>query len=134
MKSSGAAAAETQSLGLSMRQATELEMGIVKWMLVHASTAGDLRHLVPSADHLQVVHLCDCGCPSVDFVENGQTLPYQPIAEARSWVDDGCHLDILIWGDAQTITGLEVVNYREEQYSLPAIKTLRTWDASSERV
>jgi hypothetical protein len=115
-----------------MRRTTNLETAIVKWMLVHASTAGDLRHLLPLADHLRVVHTCDCGCASVDFVEGGQALPYQPIAEARSLADDGCHMDVLIWGDAETISGLEVVNYREEECSLPAVETLRTWDTSSE--
>jgi len=58
------------------------EAAIVTWMLLHASVAGSLDHLASSVPLLRVVGRCACGCGSVDFEVNGQTLPFHPIVDA----------------------------------------------------
>jgi hypothetical protein len=80
-------------------------------MLEHATVDGGARSLLPAIDALQVVDACDCGCPSVDFVREGQGAGAQILAEARGTHSDGCPLALLLWGRDGAISGLEVYEY-----------------------
>jgi hypothetical protein len=100
---------------------------VVTWMLVHAPVAGSLAHLVASPRSLRVVGRCSCGCPSVDFEANGQTLPYQPIADGTGQTRDGLELGVTLWGRADAVTGLELYESEGFVTSLPVVSTLRAW-------
>ena len=103
------------------------EIEIITWMILHASVAGSLEHLKDSLTALRVVGRCSCGCPSVDFAPDGQTLPAQPIANATGEMADGTEVGVILWGQADAITGLEFYEMGGAVEALPLATTLRTW-------
>jgi len=102
------------------------EAELVTWMLLHASVVGPLSGLVDTVKTLRVVGRCSCGCPSVDFVVNGQTLPFQPIADATAQIPDGAEVGVTLWGRTDAITGLELYEMGAPVTSLPIAHTLKT--------
>jgi hypothetical protein len=103
------------------------EMEVVTWLLLHASVTGSLEHLSKTVQVLRVVGRCQCGCPSVDFEIDGQTLPSQPIADATGTLADGTEVGVSLWGRTDAITGLEFYEMGGPIRSLPIISTLRAW-------
>lgn len=97
------------------------------WLLLHASVVGSLAHLEPAVRALRVVARCSCGCPSVDFEVDGQTRPAQPIADATGRTADGTELGVMLWGRADSITGLECYEMDRPCRSLPLVTTLQAW-------
>lgn len=103
------------------------EAEVVTWMLFHASVAGSLAHLGPTVTTLRVVGRCPCGCPSIDFEVNGQTLPAQPIADATGQTADGTDVGVILWGRKDAITGLEFYERDGAIRALPPVATLQAW-------
>lgn len=93
------------------RPASAAERGLVAWLLQHAATAERAAALLDAVQSLQVVDACDCGCPSVDFVREGQGAGAQIVAEAQGTQDDGCPLTVLLWTRDGVLSGLEVFDY-----------------------
>ena len=103
------------------------EAAIVTWMLLHASVAGSLDHLASSVPSLRVVGRCACGCGSVDFEVNGQTLPFHRIVDATGQNSDGLEIGVLLWGCREAITGLEFYDLAGSATGAPAVSTLSEW-------
>jgi hypothetical protein len=103
------------------------EAAIVSWMILHASVAGSLGHLASSVPALRVVGRCSCGCGSVDFEVDGQTLPFQPIADGTGQNSDGLEIGVVLWGRHDLITGLEFYDMTGATASLPLVSTLQAW-------
>jgi hypothetical protein len=103
------------------------EAEVVRWLLVHAPVGGALAHLVPTVKTLRVVGRCSCGCPSVDFEVDGQTLPAQPIADATGQTADGTDVGVILWGRTDVITGLECYERGRAIKALPLVATLQAW-------
>ena len=101
------------------------EAEVVTWMLLHASVVGSLAGLVETVKTLRVVGRCSCGCPSVDFVVNGQTVPSQPIADATAQTANGAEVGVILWGRTDAITGLELYEMAAPVTSLPLAHTLK---------
>jgi hypothetical protein len=57
---------------------------------------------------LRVVGKCDCGCDSVDFVEQGKIKHAKPIADGIGSTSRGGKVGVIIWGTPEVITGLEI--------------------------
>jgi hypothetical protein len=95
--------------------------------VLHASVAGSLDHLASGVRALRVVGRCSCGCPSVDFEIDGQSLPAQPIADATGKLVDGTEVGVTVWGRTDVITGLEFYEMGGVVRSLPPVTTLRAW-------
>ncbi len=93
------------------RSASQAERDLVQWLLEHAALEDGSRTLLSSVDGLQVVDACDCGCPSVDFVREGQGAGAQILADAIGTHSDGLPLGVLLWGRDGAISGLEVFGY-----------------------
>ena len=90
---------------------------------------GTLTHLSPLVAGLRVVAACDCGCPGVDFAKDGQAAPRRPIADARGVSPEGIAVGVILWGEKDAITGLEVYGEAgEPAFSLPAVDKLKTWE------
>jgi hypothetical protein len=101
------------------------EIELVTWLLLNASTAGDLSAFVSAAGELRVVGRCSCGCPSVDFEKGGQAPPARVIADAYGETADGVQVGIILWGHEGRVTGLELYELAEPVRSLP-VKTYLT--------
>jgi hypothetical protein len=93
------------------RPASKAEQDLVRWMLEYAALDDGFRALLPTVDGLQVVDVCDCGCPSVDFVREGQGAGAQILADATGTHGDGCPLSLLLWGRDGAVSGLEIFGY-----------------------
>jgi hypothetical protein len=104
------------------------EAAVILWMLVHGSVAGSLEHLASSVASLRVVGRCSCGCGSVDFQLNGQAPPFHPIADATGRNSGDLEVGVVLWGDHDGITGLEVHDMTPgSATALPHVSTLRGW-------
>ena len=102
------------------------ESEVICWMLQHASTRGTLDHLLSSVRNLRVVETCECGCPSIDFVSENETVGSVVIADAVGTSSGGVDAGLMIWAKGDAITGLETYNFGEVvPFSLPCIETLR---------
>lgn len=95
----------------SRRPASPEEKAIVHWLLRHASDSDAVARFSGTVDGLEVVDRCDCGCPSVDFVKEGQGAGADILAEANGTALDGLPLHLLLWGRDGRISGLEVYDY-----------------------
>ncbi len=93
------------------RPANARQRELVRWLLQHAASPASAAVLLGTVDQLQVVDACDCGCPSVDFVREGQGAGAQIVAEARGVLPDGCPVTVLLWTRDGAISGLEVFDY-----------------------
>ncbi|HWA15691.1 MAG TPA: hypothetical protein VG817_04605 [Gemmatimonadales bacterium] len=82
----------------------------MRWLLDQASPDKRER-LTSSIETLAVVDACDCGCPSVDFVREGQGAGAQIVTEASGSLNDGTPVTVLLWSRDGVISGLEVFNY-----------------------
>lgn len=100
------------------------EAAIVQWLLENGSIVGDLSHLKPSVCRLPVVGRCSCGCPSIDFVHNGQGAGSTRIAEGYGSTPEGGHVGLILWGTTDAILGLEVYGFERSAVSIPALATL----------
>jgi hypothetical protein len=106
------------------RLITDAEVAVVTWLLLNASTEGDLSHLLPSVPALRVVGRCPCGCPSVDFELEGQAAGASPVADAYGATDDGVGTGVILWGRDGRVTGIEFYELAEPVWSLPQAGTL----------
>lgn len=84
------------------------EIEVVRITLEHAATAPEFRKLIAGAEGLQVVGKCDCGCDSVDFVEQGKAVDAKPIADGTGNTYRGGKVGVIVWGTQRIITGLEI--------------------------
>jgi hypothetical protein len=90
------------------RPTTPLEREIVRLTI----EADNKSQLIPNyqvlVDQLIVVSHCDCGCDSVDFVGSSERSVSRQIANAIGTTRLGGKVGIIIWGNPERITGLEV--------------------------
>lgn len=92
------------------RPASAAELALVRWLLDQAP-AEISAPLQASVASLVVVDACDCGCPSVDFVREGQGAGAQIVAEAGGQLADGTSVVALLWSRDGAVSGLEVFDY-----------------------
>ena len=112
------------------RRLTEDERDVVRWMLREASTVGQLDELVPNVEHLRVVGQCDCGCASIDFVASALSSGCGQIAEAVGTIEDGSYVGLILWGDRQKVSALEIYSMSNPEHAaLPKPASLRTHEA-----
>lgn len=116
----------------SRRKITQDERSMVRWLLEHAATSPDHAKYLETVDTLEVVDRCDCGCPSVDFLKEGQGAGAEILADAVGTATDGLPLNLILWGKEGVISGLEVYNYDGGSwFPLPALQGVRPNGRSS---
>lgn len=106
------------------RPISEAEAALVSWLLLNAQMGPDTAGLSTSVDNLKVVGRCSCGCPSVDFIENGQGSGAFPIASAYGTTAEGVVAALIVWELDGVVSGLELRELEEPVRSLPLIDTL----------
>lgn len=123
-----------------MRLASDREIAVVGWLVTYGAVPGSdpaaLAGLEPTIKDLKVVKTCNCGCPTVDFVEKGAGAPYRILAEAIANTPDA-HMEFILWGSGEALTALEVVVYGKDgktNRSLPSPDLLRTWEKAGEEL
>lgn len=84
-------------------------------------------------ERLQVVGGCDCGCDSVDFVEDDPRRPSRPIADGTGKTASGGDVGIIIWGDDDGVTEMEVIDLGagDGDIKLPVEGSIRPWPATA---
>ncbi len=106
------------------RPISAAEAALVSWLLANAQMGCDTAGPSASVDDLRVVGRCSCGCPSINFVENGQDSGAFPIASAYGTTAEGVISALIVWEREGAISGLEFTELDEPVRSLPLIDTL----------
>lgn len=113
-------------MGNARRYASAEERTVVRWMLEHAAREPGPGELIATVDRLEIAERCDCGCPSVEFVKEGQGAGAQILADATGRSNDGEPFSVILWGKEGKISGLEVFDYDGgAHFPLPHPDTLR---------
>jgi hypothetical protein len=95
------------------------EAALVRW-LVSLAPAEKQSALAEQVPGLVVSARCDCGCPSVDFLVEGQAGTAAVVTEAEGHAPDGTAVGVLLWARSGRISGLEVYATEDrETSSLP---------------
>lgn len=89
------------------RGISHTERALVRWLLEHAATVEIPATWLDAVPHLQVVDACPCGCPSVDFVTDGQSVA-RIVADASGESPSGDSVGVLLWAKDGQLSGLEV--------------------------
>ena len=106
------------------RPITPAEAAIVNWMLTHCATSTAHSALAAGIDELTVVGRCPCGCPSIDFILDGQSTNGHPIASANAMTPEGRPIGVILWGTEREVSGLELYDMDGlGSFPLPSIAT-----------
>jgi hypothetical protein len=84
------------------------EADLVGWLLAHALHSGAGSAPLPAVSDLLVAGACDCGCPSIDFLVEGQAGTASIAAEAEGTSPEGMAVGIILWVRSGRMSGLEV--------------------------
>lgn len=79
-----------------------------------------------SVADLVVIDHCKCGCASVDF--ESDVLPGKStlVADALGQTPDGHNVGIIVWGNDEHVTGLEIYDVEtESSKQLPTVVSIR---------
>ena len=111
--------------------ATEVE--VIRVTLERAAAAPEFKKLETNAERLQVVGKCDCGCESVDFVEQGTVPHVKPIADGIGSTSRGGKVGVIVWGTPEIITGLEIYDLGagDKDIKLPAPESIAPFEKGS---
>ncbi len=107
------------------------EIEVLRMTLARTAAAPEFKRLTASTDHLRVVGKCDCGCDSVDFVEQGKTQS-KPIADGIGSTSRGGKVGVIVWGTSDMITGLEVYDLGagDHYIKLPTPDSFKSFERS----
>lgn len=100
------------------------EAALVRWLLLNASMGGDWSDLAGSVDDLRVVGRCSCGCPSIDFIADGQSSGAFPVASGYGTSADGVVMGVIVWERGGVVSGLEFCEFDDPVRALPLADTL----------
>ena len=83
------------------------EVRIIRTALLSCAVIPEAPGLLATLGNLHVVGGCECGCASVQFVI--KTTEYRrPIAEGLGILPNGDCVGVMVWGNAEEVTGLEI--------------------------
>lgn len=110
------------------------EAEVVRAALDRAPTDRPRTSLLGDVAGLVVVDRCKCGCATVDFRSDvkpgGSTL----LADALGKTADGHYVGIIVWGDDEHITGLEIYDFEpKSSHRLPQPESIVSWEEAGRR-
>src|SRR5687767_13659116 len=102
------------------------EITVIQVMLERASVAPGLY---ADLHTLRVVDRRGCGCDSVDFTGYDTESPRTIIADGTGETPSGNPVGVIIWGSADSVTGIEVYGTgdMEDDLRLPTLESIRPW-------
>jgi hypothetical protein len=109
------------------RPISSAEITVIQVMLQRAAVAPEYSRLQENLNTLRVVWRCECGCDGVDFnthdPQSGRTI----IADGTGETPSGNPVDVIIWGSADSVTGIEICAGRDDDLRLPTPESIRAW-------
>ena len=106
---------------------------MVRWLLDNSSVPDVAEYRSASAESLEVVGGCKCGCRSIDFALNISGAGIS--ADALAVYPDGHEAGLLLWGRNGQLVSLEVYdNTPGASERLPQLSNLRTWEARGQEL
>jgi hypothetical protein len=107
------------------------EAAIVRSALLRAAVRPVLSQMLEEVESLNVIGVCDCGCPSVYFREIGSGDYI--LADAVGYARGEERIDIAIWASSHgQLAALEVVNHGRG-YPLPPAESVCSWEQAGVR-
>jgi len=114
---------------MTPRPLTPEEVTVIRAAIARAPAAEVNPAVLGTLERLRVVHRCDCGCDSVDFVARDPARPPRPLADGFGETPAGGAVGIIIWGTDDGVTGIEVYDLGagSEDIKLPVDTSIRPW-------
>ena len=114
---------------MTPRLVTQDEIAVIRTTLERAARVQLPPSLIARLEDLRVIRRCDCGCDSVDFTEHDPGRPSRPIADATGKTPAGGDVGIIIWGNDEAVTGIEVYDLGagDGDIKLPVDSSIRPW-------
>ena len=111
------------------RPISPAEVTVIQVMLERAAVAPEYSRLQENLNTLRVVWRCECGCDSVDFNTHDPQSRRTIIADGTGETPSGNAVEVIIWGDADSVTGIEVTFHggTEDDLRLPTPESIRAW-------
>jgi hypothetical protein len=117
------------------RPITEQEGQLIKWLLEHGAPGSN--QFISQVDSLIVSSKCGCGCPTVNFVRQGECVESDNkhiLADYLATVD-GRDVGVILFQRQGRLSSLEVYSLAgtDKPFGLPEIEALYPWEELSQR-
>jgi hypothetical protein len=117
------------------RPITAKERALIEWLLRHGNPGSE--QFLPQLDSLVVVWKCLCGCPTVNFSREGESVPHEAehiLADYLATVD-GADVGIILFQRGGRLSSLEVYSQAgtDKPFGLPEIDTIYSYEKLAER-
>ena len=113
---------------VSPRPISAEELAVLRAALERCAVPPAFDGVRASLDALTVVSRCECGCASVDFVEDDGRRPH-PLADGTAKTPSGGDVGIIVWGHPHCVTALEIYDLgaAEDGQVLPVPESIMPW-------
>ena len=109
------------------RSLTQHERDLVRWLIDH-SFVKDASRLLPQIDRLSVIPKCNCGCPTIDFVLDEETVARQGEGFIGDWLAEVNRMPVYVqlWVSNDKISSLEGGSLpgTNQPFGLPSIESI----------
>jgi hypothetical protein len=114
------------------RPISSAEIEVIRATLERAPSAPEFSALGQHLENLRAINRCVCGCDSVDFAEHDPARLPMPIADGTGITAQGGTVGVIVWGRADSVTGLEVYDLGagENDLRLPTPDSIRPFSES----
>lgn len=125
----------TKGMESQNRPITAKERILIEWLLRHGSPGSE--QFLQQLDSLFVVSKCICGCPTVNFAREGESVPHETehiLADYLATVDGG-DVGIILFQRGGRLSSLEVYSQAgtDKPFGLPEIETIYSYEELAER-
>jgi hypothetical protein len=117
------------------RPVTAEERILIEWLLRHGKAGSD--RFLKQVDSLRVVTRCLCGCPTVNFSQEGEPVAQESehiLADYLATVN-GEDVGVILFQRGGRLSSLEVYSQAgtDKPFGLPEIKTIYSYEELAER-
>ena len=126
----------TKGMESQNRPITAKERILIEWLLRHGNPGSE--QFLQQLDPLFVVSKCICGCPTVNFAREGESVPHEAehiLADYLATVDSADVGIILFQRGGGRLSSLEVYSQAgtEKPFGLPEIESIYSYEELAER-
>jgi hypothetical protein len=109
-----------------------LEIEVIQATLVEARVQWVDEAAIASIRSLFIGGRCECGCASVDFDVPISLSRQKPMGDGIGLTPNGGRVGIIVWGNEDTITGLEIYDLGagDGDIVLPVPSSIVSWENS----